>query len=297
MQEVESALVRAGWPADMVKEYIGLRAPTVVGPSAVKCVGVSKDVLQSIDVDIVPGEIFGITGLPESGYNTLLQLMAGIIQPDQGSVHLSKPRIGFVPAQPALIDTFSVRENIEHWIRVGNTKLSADNLLQQAKLLDVADQRVNTLPIGLRKIIDILCGVANNPSILFIEEPVQGVDPASEKEIWSLIRTVSKNKTVVIASHPCPALEFLCTRIAVVSKGRIVQMGTPQQFRGSAKGIYVIRIELEKNTKALLTALTKHKAKIINGKCVATTKQPMQVCTLPFLMAVIQSVSFEKRIT
>ena len=122
-----------------------------------------------------------------------------------------------------------------------------------------------------------MCGVANNPSILFIEEPVQGVDPASEKEIWSLIRTVSKNKTVVIASHPCPALEFLCTRIAVVSKGRIVQIGTPQQFRGSAKGTYVIRIELEKNTKALLTALTKHKAKIINGKCVATTKQPMQV--------------------
>jgi ABC-2 type transport system ATP-binding protein len=285
MQDISTALSKAGWPPDMVKEYIKSRKPRTEGPSAVHAVNISKGVLKKVNLKVRPGIIMGITGLADSGSSELLSILAGITRPDDGTVHISGKAVGFVPKEPALLPALTVKENIQHWARVTHSKSKIVTLLNLGNLKQIANERVESLSLGIQKKVDIICSIAHDPSVLFIDEPIHGVEPSLQSEIWSLIKSLQKHRTIVIASHPCRELESVCTNITIMSKGNIVQTGAPKEYSKTSKNIYLVNIELSGHTSELAKRLSRYKSKYVHGKCVVATKSPLTILRVAAMFA------------
>lgn len=262
--EIEQALSRAGWPKELVQNYLGQQEKKE--ELALQANAEAAGII--IELKAYRGEIITITGRKDT--TKALQLLAGIIPPEKGGV--IKGKTGYCPKEPALVKTFTIRENIDHWRKVYESGKKPAELL--GELSYVAYKKPPEIPLGLQKQVDIICATLNEPDILFIEEPLHGIEAAYHQDIWNQIKKAAKGRTVIISSHPHREVEKISTRIAILSQGRIALQGSPADFRKQSKGKYIVGLELEEKTKGLAQEL---KAKYVDGKCVIVTPSPLDI--------------------
>ncbi len=209
----------------------------------------AKDAVAGIDLEIAAGSLAGLVGPNGAGKTTSLSMMTGLLRPDTGQVLINgldvwadpcaaKAIIGVVPAEARLFERLSGREMLEYAGRLRGLP-AAEARSRAAQLLDVLDlttdasRLVADYSTGMRKKATLGCALIHNPSVLFLDEPLEGVDPVSADAIRRLLtRYAGSGSTVLFSSHVMELVEQVCDHVSIISNGRIVATGTIAQVRG-----------------------------------------------------------------
>jgi ABC-2 type transport system ATP-binding protein len=207
-----------------------------------------KEAVAGIDLEIASGSLAGLVGPNGAGKTTSLSMMTGLLRPDGGRVLLNgmdlwadppaaKAIIGVVPAEARLFERLSGEELLEYAGRLrglpaGEVRSRAAQLLDVLDLTEDAKRLVADYSTGMRKKAMLGCALIHNPAVLFLDEPLEGVDPVSADTIRRLLtRFVASGSTVLLSSHVMELVERVCDHVTIIDKGRIVATGTTEQVR------------------------------------------------------------------
>ena len=208
-----------------------------------------KEAVAGIDLEIAAGSLAGLVGPNGAGKTTSLSMMTGLLRPDTGRVLVNgldvwadpvaaKAVIGVVPAEARLFERLSGEETLEYAGRLRGLPV-AEARSRAAQLLDVLDltadakRLVADYSTGMRKKATLGCALIHNPSVLFLDEPLEGVDPISADMIRRLLtRYVGSGSTVLFSSHVMELVEQVCDHVSIIDKGKIVVSGTTEEVRG-----------------------------------------------------------------
>jgi ABC-2 type transport system ATP-binding protein len=209
----------------------------------------TKEAVAGIDLEVAAGSLAGLVGPNGAGKTTSLSMMTGLLRPDSGQILINgidvwadppaaKAVIGVVPAEARLFDRLSGEELLEYAGRLRG--LPADQARSRAaQLLDVLDlagdarRLVADYSTGMRKKAALGCALIHNPPVLFLDEPLEGVDPVSGDVIRRLLaRFAGSGSTVLFSSHVMELVEQVCDHVSIIDKGKIVVTGTIDEVRG-----------------------------------------------------------------
>jgi ABC-2 type transport system ATP-binding protein len=225
-----------------------------MGEPAIKVRGLhksfeNKEAVAGIDLEIATGSLAGLVGPNGAGKTTTLSMMTGLLRPDAGRIVINgldvwadpaaaKAVIGVVPAEARLFERLSGEELLEYAGRLRSLP-AAEARSRAAQLLDVLDlaadakRLVADYSTGMRKKAALGCALIHNPSVLFLDEPLEGVDPISADVIRRLLtRLVGTGATVLFSSHVMELVEQVCDHVSVIDKGKILATGTTDEVRG-----------------------------------------------------------------
>ena len=208
-----------------------------------------KQAVAGIDLEIAAGSLAGLVGPNGAGKTTSLSMMTGLLRPDSGRILIdgldvwadppaAKAIIGVVPAEARLFERLSGEELLEYSGRLrglpaGEARDRAAQLLGVLDLAADAKRLVADYSTGMRKKVALGCALIHNPSVLFLDEPLEGVDPVSADVIRQLLtRYVGSGSTVLFSSHVMELVEQVCDHVSVIDKGKIVATGTIDEVRG-----------------------------------------------------------------
>src|SRR5712691_4655446 len=209
----------------------------------------AKEAVAGSDLDIAAGSLAGLVGPNGAGKTTSLSMMTGLLRPDAGQVLINgldvwadpvaaKAVIGVVPAEARLFERLSGAELLEYAGRLHGLP-AAEARARTVQLLDVLDltpdakRLVADYSTGMRKKAALGCALIHNPSVLFLDEPLEGVDPVSADVIRQLLtRFTSSGSTVLFSSHVMELVDQVCDHVSIIDKGHIVATGTTDQVRG-----------------------------------------------------------------
>jgi ABC-2 type transport system ATP-binding protein len=238
----------------------------------------STPVVDSVDLTVEEGDIYGYLGPNGAGKTTTLRMMLGLIRRDGGSVRLFgrdparggaalEHVAGFVES-PTFYPYLSGRENLRFLATLdgGAPRRRIDEALDGVGLLDRASDRVGTYSLGMRQRLGIAASLMRSPKLLVLDEPANGLDPAGMRDLRSLVASMpEQGVTVLYSSHLLSEVEEVCTRVAIVNGGRISFEGRLDQLRESFDAPY--RLETGDDERALVaaTASGAHDARIENG--------------------------------
>jgi ABC-2 type transport system ATP-binding protein len=241
------------------REAVGTAA-AVCAAGLVKHYGEIRAV-DGLDLDIAPGEFFGLLGPNGSGKTTTVHMLATLIRPSAGTAQVAghdvvreavraRREIGLVFQESALDRTLSVAENLRFAGLLHDLppRLIAERTRELLALFDLADKQdrpVATLSGGMRRALDIVRGVLHEPRVLFLDEPTIGLDLPSRRRIWRFIERLRARTgtTVLLTTHYLEEADG-CDRVAFIRKGRLVASGAPRALVDRL-GRHVIEIEAD----------------------------------------------------
>ncbi len=205
----------------------------------------AKRVLHGVTFDVEAGEIFGFVGPNGAGKTTTLKVLMGLIRPTGGRAsvlgcdvreHDFRRQVGFLPEAPYFYDYLSGAEFLHFYAKVCGVPAASREariveLLGWVGLEHAGGARLRTYSKGMLQRIGIAQALVHDPQVVFLDEPMSGIDPIGRKEIRDLIlRLKSEGKTVFMNTHILSDVEMLCDRVAVIVKGRIRFEGRPHEF-------------------------------------------------------------------
>ena len=194
--------------------------------------------VDHLDLQVDRGELFGFLGPNGAGKTTTIRMALGLIAPTNGSVEIlglevrhnrSKvlPRVGALVESPALYGYLSGRNNLRAFgdLLGGVPKKRIDEVLEIVGLTGRDKDRVKTYSMGMKQRLGLAVALLNNPDLLILDEPANGLDPAGIVEMRDLLRGLAADgKTVFISSHVLSEVQQICTRVAIINHGRLVRL-------------------------------------------------------------------------
>ncbi len=222
--------------------------------------------LRPLNLTIHEGEIFGYLGPNGAGKTTTLRLLMGIIFPTGGSARILgrdmqdpnvKAQIGFLPEQPYFYDYLSAAELLEYYAQLSGVpgrerKLRVQAMLQRVGLADSAHLQLRKFSKGMLQRVGIAQAIIHDPKIVFLDEPMSGLDPLGRREVRDLIQALKEEgKTVFFSTHILSDAEDLCDRVAVLNQGELRGVGAIDQLTTGTGG----RVEILWHGLAALGAI------------------------------------------
>jgi ABC-2 type transport system ATP-binding protein len=228
----------------------------------------TKRVLHGISFRVRQGEIFGFVGPNGAGKTTTLKVLMGLIRPTAGRASIlgrdvgetgARRHVGFLPENPYFYEHLSGREILHFYAKVSGVpardrRRRVDLLLDWVGLSSAAEARIRTYSKGMQQRVGIAQALVHDPQVVFLDEPMSGLDPIGRKEIRDLIlRLRSEGKTVFMNTHILTDVEMLCDRVAILVGGRIRYEGSPHEvLEGSERETDLVVDRLDPETAALL---------------------------------------------
>ncbi|HSX31951.1 MAG TPA: ABC transporter ATP-binding protein [Candidatus Saccharimonadales bacterium] len=220
-------------------------------------------VVDGISFDVKKGEIFGILGPNGAGKTTTLEMIETLREIDGGSIVVDgidvaknpnaiKQIIGVQPQTPAFQDKQKLSEIIEMFAAAYGVKVNPKEFLDDVQLGDKINSYPEKLSGGQRQRMSIAAALVHDPKVFFLDEPTTGLDPQARRNLWELIKEVrDRGISVILTTHYMDEAEILCDRIAIMDRGKIIQLDTPQKLikdllgRGFTKAQKVEQANLE----------------------------------------------------
>jgi ABC-2 type transport system ATP-binding protein len=215
-----------------------------------------REALRGIGFEAGAGEVVGVIGPNGAGKTTLLTILAGIVEPDGGIVEASGGGVGWVPQQAALYRRLTVEENLMLFARLQGHADPAERVERMLDLTGLAERRhdqAGKLSGGNQQRINIAVGLMANPSVLLLDEPSVGLDPAQRARLWRFIlELVAEGTAVVFTTHDIQEAERYAERIVVVADGNGVFDGTATELRDAVSTPGGAEYDLETSFLAFL---------------------------------------------
>ena len=217
--------------------------------------------VAGIDLEIQPGEIFGLVGPNGAGKTTTLRMLATLLRPSSGDAQIDgwsvtrnpdevRRLLGFMPDVFGVYDDMKVWEYLDFFARcyglpaAGRRRMIAD-LLELVDLAARRDDYVQTLSRGMEQRLCLAHALVHDPKVLLLDEPASGLDPRARVELRELLRELRKlGKTILISSHILPELEELCSSVAIVDQGKVLAQGRVADIERRLRFGSVLRVRL-----------------------------------------------------
>lgn len=201
--------------------------------------------VDALNLRIARGEVFGLLGPNGAGKTTTVRMLCGILAPTQGEAAVAgfpvsdRQRVarvvGLLPETPGLYDRLSVFRNLEIFAEIFHVDNRIDKINQYLRLLGLWDQRSQpsgSLSKGMRQKLALARALIHEPQILFLDEPTASLDPLSAKIMRELILSLKeKEVTFIICTHNLFEVEQICSRVGILSKGKLISIGTPGEIK------------------------------------------------------------------
>jgi ABC-2 type transport system ATP-binding protein len=228
--------------------------------------------VDGISFSIPEGELFGLLGPNGAGKTTIINILATLIRPTSGYAEVAgisvagdrdalRRQIGIVFQEPALDVKLTGRENLQfHAMMYGLSKPERkemiDQVLELVDLRDRADLLVDKFSGGMKRRLEIARGLIQHPRVLFLDEPTLGLDAQTRRHIWEYIRKLNREKrvTIILTTHYMDEADFLCDRVAIIDKGKIVAMDTPAHLKNILGGD-MVHLEISEGEGSLMDVL------------------------------------------
>lgn len=201
--------------------------------------------VSEISLNVNRGEIYGFLGLNGAGKTTTIRMLLGMIAPDQGKAFINGKRVhagntsiwketGYLVEIPYAYQNLTVRENLNiiRRLRFVEDKNAVDAIMDKLRLAEYANRKAKNLSLGNAQRLGIAKALIHHPSVLFLDEPANGLDPAGIYEIRELLSDLAKNHgvTIFISSHILGEISRFATRIGIINKGVLIQELDNQQL-------------------------------------------------------------------
>jgi ABC-2 type transport system ATP-binding protein len=199
--------------------------------------------VNELSFTVRKGEVFALLGPNGAGKTTTVEIIETIRTLTSGKVILlgmdvTKKkrkivcRIGVLPQGFSSFDRITVRETLRYYARLFNCpNIDIDGLIEIANLQEKSNDQFHTLSGGLKQRLGIAIALVNNPEVVFLDEPTTGLDPRARRQVWDVLLGLKKRgKTVFLTTHYMEEAELLADTVAIISKGRIVAMGSPAEL-------------------------------------------------------------------
>lgn len=205
-------------------------------------------VVNDLSFKIESGEMFGLLGPNGAGKSTTIRMLITLTQPTEGQIEVAgynisrhpeqvKRNIGVVLQQISVDGDLSVWENMEfhgrmHHIPNPKRQKLIDQWLEYVELVDRKEALVKTLSGGMKRRLQIARALLHQPQIFFLDEPTVGLDPQTRRRLWEIIRDLNRQgMTILLTTHYMEEVEFLCDRIGILDAGKLIELGTLEEFR------------------------------------------------------------------
>jgi ABC-2 type transport system ATP-binding protein len=221
-----------------------------------------KCALRPLNLTVESGEIFGFLGPNGAGKTTTLKLLMGLVFPTSGTARIlgmeiddprMKAQIGFLPEQPYFYDYLTARELLKYYGQLSGVEASqlarkVDAVLERVGLRDAADVQLRKFSKGMLQRAGIAQAILHDPKVVFLDEPMSGLDPMGRREVRDLIEELKQQgKTVFFSTHILSDAEALCDRVAVIHQGELRGVGQVAELTSSVAG----KVELLWNGSAV----------------------------------------------
>ncbi|MSR90530.1 ABC transporter ATP-binding protein [Inconstantimicrobium porci] len=205
-------------------------------------------VVDNINLNIEQGEIYGFLGPNGAGKSTTISMICSLIHPTDGDIEIMgtnikkdsreiKKKIGLVPQNIALYKDFTAYENIKFFaelygLKGDMLKRRINEALEFTGLMDVKDKKAKTYSGGMQRRLNIACALVHKPQIIIMDEPTVGIDPQSRNHIMNAVKKLNEEGTTIIyTTHYMEEAEALCSKIAIIDKGKIIVEGTKEELK------------------------------------------------------------------
>lgn len=202
--------------------------------------------LDKVSLTINEGELFGLLGINGAGKTTLIKILSGLAKKSSGDavvdghplseINEIKKIIDISPQETSVAMNLSVKENLEFFQKLYDIKDKTylDLIISVFKLDEVLNKRVKTLSGGWQRRLSIAIALISKPKIVFLDEPTLGLDVLARRELWQIIKSLKGKMTIIITSHYLEEIEALCDRVAILSKGHLLDVGTVREIKEHA---------------------------------------------------------------
>ena len=235
--------------------------------------------VDGIDLTISKGEIFALLGPNGAGKTTTVEILEGFRKADSGSIsvlgfdpatrgvqsRIWRNRIGIVLQSTADAGDSTVQETLSHFAKYYSNPRDVEEVISSVGLDEKRGALIRTLSGGQRRRLDVGLGIIGSPELLFLDEPTTGFDPEARRAFWALIESLREGgTTILLTTHYLDEAEALADRVAVITRGKILEVSTPSQLGGRAsakarvqwKADGVIQEELSDNPTDVVRGLS-----------------------------------------
>lgn len=198
--------------------------------------------LSNISLEVEKGELFGIVGPDGAGKTTLFRILTTLLLADSGVASVNgsdvrkeykaiRSKVGYMPGKFSLYQDLSVEENLNFFASIFSTTVEENYKLIEdiyVQLEPFKHRRAGKLSGGMKQKLALCCALIHRPEVLFLDEPTTGVDTVSRKEFWEMLKRLKSEGITILVSTPYMDEATMCERIALIQKGNIMSIDTPQ---------------------------------------------------------------------
>ena len=228
--------------------------------------------IDDVNFKVKNGEIFGFLGPNGAGKTTTIKVLTTLLRPTKGKVNVAgfdvikepdavRSSIGIVPQSLTLDDDLKGITNLLLSAKLYHVpdklaKERAEQLIDMVNLKDAIDRKVETYSGGMRKRLELIVGLIHEPKILFLDEPTLGLDIQTRSVIWEYLKNLNKEKrlTIFITTHYLEEADYLCDRIGIIDKGKIMVVDSPSRLKDELGGD-IINIKINGEYSEIIESL------------------------------------------
>ncbi|MBA4275851.1 ABC transporter ATP-binding protein [Flavobacterium sp.] len=212
--------------------------------------------VEAISFDVKEGELFGLIGPDGAGKTTIFRILTTLLLANEGSATVAgfdvvkdyksiRNSVGYMPGKFSLYQDLSVEENLSFFATIFGTTIEENYDLIKDIYIQIEPfktRRAGALSGGMKQKLALCCALIHKPKVLFLDEPTTGVDPVSRKEFWEMLKRLQQKGITILVSTPYMDEAALCERIALIQKGNILKIDSPENIiKNYDKIIYDVR--------------------------------------------------------
>ena len=225
--------------------------------------------VSELDLAVPKGCVYGFLGPNGAGKTTTIRMLLGLIQPNQGSVQIfgsdlkknrtqTLEKVGSLAASPSLYPNLTGRENLLVFSKLlGVPKTDIDRVLDIVQMQSAANRLVRQYSTGMRQRLGLATALLNHPTLLILDEPTNGLDPAGILEMRQLLRGLPEafGVTVFLSTHLLNEVEQIATKIGIINNGKLIFQGSPENLQNELSGNAILEVDNVSRARHILTGM------------------------------------------